>query len=75
MVELLFLICLRSDPGACQMRSLSFVDPAANVLACAMAAQPLLAQRMERWPEWELARWKCGPAGRVSFDDRPGEPA
>lgn len=70
MLELLLLVCLRADPAMCQERSLTFVEPQLSPLACMMFAQPTIAQYMQSHPDSRVARWKCGPAGRVSFDGR-----
>ena len=75
MLELLLLVCMKDDPTACEQRSLTIAERRMSPMACAMAAPPQIARYMARFPEREVARWKCGPAGTTRFaGGRAGEP-
>ena len=57
MIELLFVVCLSTDPTACEERSLLYTD--VSPMACAMGAQPELAKWAEGHPKFRIAKWRC----------------
>lgn len=65
MIELLFVVWLDASPTTCERRAMQFVD--VSPMACAMGAQPLLAQWAEEHPGWQVRRWTCQP-GNVRRD-------
>lgn len=61
MVELIFFVCLSTDPTACDRKALQFADT--TLMTCMMGAQPILAQWTNEHPGWGVRRWACAPAG------------
>lgn len=67
MIELLFVVCLKSAPLDCEERSLLYVETM-SPKACLMQAEPELAQWMQTHPKWTISRWKCQSAETSSTD-------
>ncbi|MGB3243545.1 MAG: hypothetical protein WBB25_03350 [Sulfitobacter sp.] len=65
MIELLFVVCLASDPNQCRQRSLVFTD--VSPTQCLMGAQPELANWIATHPNQQIKSWKCRT---VSFVER-----
>lgn len=65
MIELAFVVCLRTMPDQCEERRLSYL-PDISLMTCMMQAQPQLAQWSEAHPNLTVARWTC-----QSADSRP----
>jgi hypothetical protein len=63
MIELVFVVCLRTMPHLCEERSLSYVEDI-SLMNCMMQAQPQLAQWSASNPDLEIARWRCQSADR-----------
>jgi hypothetical protein len=61
MMELIFVVCLSSDPTACDRKAMQFSDM--SMMACVVCAQPVLAQWTNEHPGWDIQRWVCQPAG------------
>lgn len=59
LIELAFVVCLASDPGACREESHLFSEPS-TILGCLMGAQPHLAAWSEQNPGWVVSAWRCG---------------
>ena len=61
MIELAFVVCLRTMPDLCEERSISYL-PDVTIMTCMMQAQPQLAQWSEAHPNLTIARWACQSA-------------
>lgn len=64
MIELVFVVCLQSEPQICEERAMMFVD--VTPMACMMGAQPQLAKWANEHPKWKVSGWKCGAIDRRS---------
>ena len=62
MIELLFVVCLSSEPASCRDRSLLFTEEI-GLMGCLMGAQTHLAEWVETHPRERIASWRCKPAG------------
>jgi hypothetical protein len=62
MIELAFVVCLRTTPDLCEERRISYL-PEVGLMACMMQAQPQLAQWQEIHPHLSVARWTCQFSG------------
>lgn len=62
MIELIFIACLTASPSACEERKLVYVET--SPMACAMAAQPYLADWVGTHPDWSIAKWRCAAPRR-----------
>ena len=58
MIELAFVVCLRTMPDLCEQRSIAYL-PDVGLMGCMMQAQPQLAQWSETHPNHTIARWTC----------------
>jgi hypothetical protein len=65
MIELAFLVCLRTMPHLCEERHIAYL-PEVSLTTCMMQAQPQLAAWSLSHPELTVARWTCQPT-----DSRP----
>lgn len=59
--ELVFVVCLSTEPAVCESKVLQFSDT--SVMVCVMSAQPVLAQWTSEHPGWTVQRWTCRPKG------------
>lgn len=57
MMELLFVVCMSTQPDHCQERSLTFVDITAT--QCMRGAQPELARWITTHPDQTIKSWRC----------------
>lgn len=57
MIELVFLVCLKTLPDQCEERSLAYAE--INLSSCILQAQPHLAKWAETHPGLVVARWTC----------------
>ena len=57
MIELLFTVCLVSDPTSCETKGLLFYE--ITETACTLRAQPELAHWSGEHPGWHIERWTC----------------
>ncbi|MFG1299426.1 hypothetical protein V5F49_06470 [Xanthobacter sp. V3C-3] len=60
--------CLISAPATCREEHINFSMEAAAPTACMMSSQAAIAQWSESHPQWQVGRWKCVPANRLSRD-------
>jgi hypothetical protein len=58
MIELAFVVCLRSLPVLCEERSMSYL-PETTLMGCMMQAQPQLAEWSQQHPNLTVSRWTC----------------
>lgn len=58
-VELVFVVCLTSESGACREERHLFAEPA-TVMGCLVGAQPFMASWTEQNPGWAVSTWRCG---------------
>lgn len=58
MIELVFVVCLRTMPHLCEERSLAYVEDV-SLMSCMMQAQPQLAQWSQTHPNFQVTRWSC----------------
>jgi hypothetical protein len=58
MIELFFVVCLKTMPAACEERSLLSVEND-GLMSCMMQAQPQLAEWCESHPNLQVKRWSC----------------
>jgi hypothetical protein len=63
MIELVFVVCLRTMPHLCEERSLAYVEDV-SLMSCMMQAQPHLAQWSATNPNLQVTRWSCQNADR-----------
>lgn len=66
MIELMLAVCLVDQPSACKDVSLVYDSESVSLLQCMMGAQPQIAEWREAHPKWQIARWRCGIAGRLA---------
>lgn len=59
MIELVFLICLASDPENCKPLRPAFAPDYRNVMACLTDGMVRAAQWSENNNEWTIVRWRC----------------
>jgi hypothetical protein len=62
MLELFFVACLQTSPGACQERSILYQEDI-GLMGCMLQAQPQLAEWSESNPGVTIKRWSCRYAG------------
>jgi hypothetical protein len=62
MIELAFVVCLRSLPVLCEERSMSYL-PDVSLMGCMLGAQPQLAEWSQQHPNLTVSRWTCQYAG------------
>jgi len=60
--------CLISAPATCREERINVSMEAAAPTACLMSSQFTVAQWSEEHPQWQVGRWKCVPASRLSRD-------
>lgn len=58
MIELLFVVCLKTLPSACEERSLLSLEDT-GLMTCMMQAQPQLAEWSVSHPNHRVVRWSC----------------
>jgi hypothetical protein len=63
MIELVFVVCLKTMPHLCEQRSLAYLEDM-SLWSCMLQAQPQLAQWSEAHPTLQVARWSCQAADR-----------
>lgn len=61
MIELVFVVCLKTLPTSCEERSMAYL-PEVSAMACMIQAQPQLAQWSEANPHLTVSRWACRSA-------------
>ena len=66
LVDLIVLVCLLASPGACREQHI-LLESHGSLRACAMEAQPYLAQWIGQHPGFRIARYHC------DWPDREGE--
>ncbi|QBX33849.1 hypothetical protein E4L95_03560 [Paracoccus liaowanqingii] len=62
MIELLFVVCLSSEPASCRDRSMIFTEDI-GLMGCMMGAQSQLAKWVETRPQERIVSWRCKAAG------------
>ena len=62
MIELSFIVCLKTMMHLCDERSIYYL-PDVGLLACMMQAQPQLAEWTAAHPELQVIRWTCQKSG------------
>lgn len=67
MIELVFIVCLKSSPRLCEERVLSYLA-AHSPVACMAQAPPELARWALDHPDYTVKRWKCLTPGRRALD-------
>jgi hypothetical protein len=63
LVDLIVLACSLASPGTCHEYRLPF-QTAGSLRACAMDAQPYLAQFVGEHPNLRVVRWRCAWPGQ-----------
>ena len=66
MIEIALTVCSILHGAQCRDVALNFEDQgqAATPYACMFGGQNEIAKWLQEHPNWQVARWKCGPAGR-----------
>lgn len=61
MIELVFIVCLKAEPRACEQKILSYVEDGAPAGggSCLMRAQPELAIWAGEHPAFVVTSWRC----------------
>ena len=59
MIELVFIVCLKTNPTACEERVISFLSERSGAGACMVRAQPELAAWAAAHPAFTVENWKC----------------
>ncbi len=59
MIELVFIVCLKTNPAACEERVLSYLAQDTGPSMCMIRAQPELAAWAATHPDFQIAHWKC----------------
>lgn len=62
MIELVFIVCLKASPDACEERVMSY-EATPSPIYCMIEAQPHLAEWARTHPDYTVLNWKCS-AGR-----------
>lgn len=60
--------CLVSAPATCREEHINFSMEASATSACIMSSQAAIAQWTQSHPQWQVGRWKCVPANRLSHE-------
>lgn len=68
MIELVLLVCLKTNPTACEERVLSYLAEGAGPGMCMVRAQPELAAWASTHPAFSIANWKCQTSDRKKID-------
>lgn len=68
MIELVFIVCLKVNPTACEQRVLSFLNENSGPGACMMRAQPELAAWAVAHPAFTVENWKCEDSDHAKVD-------
>ncbi len=68
MIELVFIVCLKANPAACEERTLPHLAEMGGPMACVMQAQPELAEWSNSHPAFQIAKWKCQDSRRRKID-------
>lgn len=63
MIELVFIICFKTAPDACEERSLIY-EAHPSPTYCMVEAQPHLAEWAAQHPAYTVRHWKCLAGGR-----------
>lgn len=58
MIELVFVVCLSTDPNSCRDRSLTFTQDV-GLMTCMTGAQAHLAQYSQAHPNERITEWRC----------------
>ncbi|ABS65292.1 hypothetical protein Xaut_0033 [Xanthobacter versatilis] len=70
-VTVMFVVlyaCLITAPATCREERINVSVEVAAPTACMMSSQFTIAQWSEEHPQWQVGRWKCVPASRLSRD-------
>ena len=57
-VEIVLTVCALSQPGLCEEQRLQF-QWNGSLEACAMGAEPYIAQWIGEHPKWTAVKWRC----------------
>lgn len=68
MIELAFIVCLKTNPAACEERVLSYLAQDTGPGMCMIWAQPELAAWANTYPNFTIANWKCRNSDRKKVD-------
>ncbi|MFN3867707.1 MAG: hypothetical protein ACK4MF_01420 [Hyphomicrobiaceae bacterium] len=66
MIEIVMSVCIIAEPTRCEDVRLSYMADAITPHQCMMYGQAEIAKWMEGHPKWRVAKWRCGPAGRIA---------
>lgn len=68
MFEILLTVCSVLEGAACHQASLVYADEGQSAMpyACMVGALPELAKWQAEHPNFSIARWQCGVAGRFA---------
>ncbi len=56
LISIMMNVCLQSQATACRQERIDFLG---SVLACVVAAQPMVAEWTDLNPDWRVTGWKC----------------
>lgn len=62
MIELAFVVCLKTMMHLCEERSIAYL-PEISLMGCMIGAQPQLAEWSLTHPELRITRWACQVQG------------
>lgn len=59
MIELVFSVCMLSQPMTCKDVRMTFLEEQASPAQCMMNGQISMAEWISSHPDWKIGRFKC----------------
>lgn len=66
MLVLALSVCLTQSPLECKDVHLTYMADHATPIQCMMMGQPEIAKWTQQHPKWQVKKWRCVPAERLS---------
>lgn len=66
MLVLALSVCLANSPVDCKDVHLTFMADNATPMQCMLNGQPEIAKWTAQHPKWQVRKWRCVPASRLS---------
>ena len=66
MLVLALSVCLANSPVDCKDVHLTFMADNATPMQCIRMGQPEIAKWTVQHPKWQVKKWRCVPASRLS---------
>ena len=65
-MDLVLLVCLAASPETCREERVAMTIEQVDPRMCMAGAVPAIVEWTESNPDWQVARWKCGPMARAA---------